>query len=61
MDLLLQEYTAVFDTLIGLLSPRRHNHHNHLLLDTLSVAVRLYRYSQLVKDELERQCRNMLE
>jgi hypothetical protein len=55
MDLLLQEYTAVLDTLIGLLSPRRHNHHNHLLPDTL------YRYSQLVKDELERQCRNMLE
>jgi hypothetical protein len=61
MDLLLQEYTAVFDTLIGLLSPRRHNHHNHLLPDTLSVVVCLYRYSQLVKDELERQCRNMLE
>jgi hypothetical protein len=44
MDLLLQEYTTVFDTPIRLSPRRRHNHHIHLLLDTLPVAVRPYRY-----------------
>jgi hypothetical protein len=61
MDLLLQEYTVVFDTPIGLPLPHRHNHHIHLLLDTSPVAIWPYRYPQLVKDELEHQCHNMLE
>jgi hypothetical protein len=61
MDMPLQEYTVVFDMPIRLPPPHRHNHHIHLLSDTPPVAVRPYRYPQLVKDELERQCRDMLD
>jgi hypothetical protein len=61
MDLLLQEYTTVFDMPIGLPPPRCHNHHIHLLSDTPLVVVRPYRYPQLVKNELERQCRDLPE
>jgi hypothetical protein len=38
-----------------------HNHRIHLLLDTALVAIRPYRYPQLMNDELEKQCRDMLE
>jgi hypothetical protein len=50
MTLLLQEFEDVFATSTRLPPPRRHNHHIHLLPDTLPV--RPYRYPQLVKDEL---------
>ena len=36
------------------------DHRIHLLPGTAPVAVRLYRYPQLQKDELERQCATML-
>jgi hypothetical protein len=58
---LLEEFKDVFATPLGLPPPRRHNHRIHLLLDTPPVAVRPYRYPQLVKGELERQCHDMLQ
>jgi hypothetical protein len=61
MAVLLQDFDDVFATPTGLPPPRRHNHRIHLLLETTPVAVRPYRYPQLVKDELERQCRDMLQ
>jgi hypothetical protein len=61
LNLLLVEFADVFTTPTGLLPPRRHNHCIHLLPDTAPVAVRPYRYPQLVKDELERQCHDMLQ
>jgi hypothetical protein len=39
------------------------HHHNpmiHLLPNTTSIAVQPYRYPQLVKGELKRQCKDML-
>jgi hypothetical protein len=46
---------------VGLLPPRRPNHKIHLLPDSLPVVVHPYRYPQLVKNELERQCCDMLQ
>jgi hypothetical protein len=60
MDLLLDEFEDVFATPTRLPPPRRFNHHRHLLPGTAPMAVRPYRYLQVVKDELERQCRDML-
>jgi hypothetical protein len=40
---------------------RRHDHHIRLLPGSLPVAVRPYRYPQLLKDEIERQCDDMLQ
>jgi hypothetical protein len=60
MAALLVEFDDVFSTPTGLLPPRRHNHRIHLLPDTVPVAVRPYCYPQLIKDELERQCKEML-
>jgi hypothetical protein len=60
MHLLLQEFDDVFATPTGLPPVQRHNHRIHLLPDTPPVAVRPYRYMQLMKDELERQCTDML-
>jgi hypothetical protein len=54
------EFDDVFSTPTELPPPRRHNHRIHLLPDTALVAVRPYSYPQLVKDELEHQCKEML-
>jgi hypothetical protein len=61
LPLLLEEFHDVFDAPTGLPPPRRYNHRIHLLPDTAPVAVRPYRYPQLVKDELECQCHSMLQ
>jgi hypothetical protein len=61
MATLLQEFDDVFSVSTGLPPPRRHNHRIHLLPIMVPIAVRPYRYPQLVKDELERQCREMLQ
>jgi hypothetical protein len=62
MLLLLEEFEDVFATPVGLPPPPcRHNHRIHLLPDTAPVAIRPYHYPQLVKDELERQCADMLK
>jgi hypothetical protein len=61
LEALLDEYTDMFSIPTGLPPPRRHNHRIHLLSGTTPVAVRPCRYPQLVKDELERQCVEMLQ
>jgi hypothetical protein len=61
LEALLDEYTDVFSIPTGLPPPCHHNHRIHLLPGTALVAVRPYRYPQLVKDELERQCADMLQ
>jgi hypothetical protein len=56
LDLLLAKFQDVFATPTGLPPPRARDHRIHLLPETALVAVRPYRYPQLQKDELERQC-----
>ena len=46
---------------MGLPPPRALDHRIHLLPNTPSIAVRPYRYAQLLKDEIEAQCQAMLE
>jgi hypothetical protein len=57
---LLQQHGDLFDEPQGLPPVRVYDHRIHLLPDTAPVAVRPYRYPQLQKDELERQCALML-
>lgn len=57
LGLLLEEFDDLFAEPTGLPPPRSRDHHIHLLPGTAPVAVRPYRYPQLQKDELERQCR----
>jgi hypothetical protein len=45
----------------GLPPPPRHDHRIHLLPGTMPIAVGPYQYPQLLKDEVERQCADMLE
>jgi hypothetical protein len=54
-------YTDIFAEPCGLPPPRRHDHHIRLLPGMPPVAVRPYRYPQLLKDEIERQCEDMLQ
>jgi hypothetical protein len=61
MEVLLDDYVNIFSIPTGLLLPRRHNHRIHLLPRTALIVVRSYRYPQLMKDELERQCVEMLQ
>ena len=51
----------MFATPAGLPLGRPDDHWIHLLPNSAPVAVRLYRYPQLQKDELEAQCATMLE
>lgn len=57
----MQSYADIFAEPRGLPPPRRHDHHIRLLPGTPPVAVRPYRYPQLLKDEIERQCEDMLQ
>jgi hypothetical protein len=59
--LLLEEFVDVFISPTGLPPPRACDHRIHLLPDTKPVAVRPYRYPQLLKDEIETQCQEMLK
>lgn len=61
LGLLLEEFKDIFATPSGLPPPRARDHHIHLLPGTPPVAVRPYRYPQMQKDELERQCRALLD
>jgi hypothetical protein len=56
MEDLLLSYKDVFDEPHGLPPVRRQDHRIHLLPGSPLVAVRPYRYPQLLKDEIERQC-----
>jgi hypothetical protein len=60
LDRLLQEHSAIFEEPRGLPPARPYDHRIHLLSGTAFVVVRLYRYPQLQKDELEHQCAAML-
>jgi hypothetical protein len=60
LDALLQQHTAFFAEPTGFPPARPYDHRIHLLPGTAPVAVRPYRYPQLQKDELERQCAVML-
>jgi hypothetical protein len=61
METLLEGFADLFSIPVSLPPPRRHNHRIHLLPGTAPIAVRPYRYPQLVKNELERQCAEMLQ
>jgi hypothetical protein len=61
MSTLLHDFEDVFTIPTGLPPPRRLNHRIHLQPGTMPIVVRPYRYPQLVKDELERQCHNMIK
>jgi hypothetical protein len=61
MPLLLAEFEDLFAAPRGLPSARAMDHRIHLLPDTPPVAVRPYRYPQLLKDEIERRCDDMLQ
>jgi hypothetical protein len=56
MEQLLQSFESVFQESQGLPPARHCDHRVHLKLGTQPVVVRPYRYPQLQKDELERQC-----
>jgi hypothetical protein len=61
MDTLLQAYSDIFKEPRGLPPARPNDHRIHLIPGTTPIAVRPYRYPQLLKDEIERQCSDMLE
>lgn len=60
MAVLRADYQDIFIEPRGLPPPRRQDHRIHLLPGMAPVAVRPYRYPQLLKDEIERQCEDML-
>jgi len=60
MKLLLAEFADIFTEPTGLPPARLFDHRIHLLPNTPPVAVRPYRYPQLLKDEIEKQCADML-
>jgi hypothetical protein len=61
MQFLLAEFAALFAEPQGLPPSRRADHRIHLLPGTPPVAVRPYQYPQLLKDEIEKQCADMLQ
>ena len=61
LECLLDSYADVFVAPTGLPPARACDHRIHLKPSTEPVAVRPYRYPQLQKDELERQCEEMLQ
>jgi hypothetical protein len=60
LDTLLHTYADIFEEPHGLAPQRMHDHRIHLLPSTAPVAVRPYRYPQLLKDKVKRQCTDML-
>ncbi|WVZ83528.1 hypothetical protein U9M48_030666 [Paspalum notatum var. saurae] len=60
LNSLLDKFAALFQEPAGLPPQRSISHHIRLLLGTTAVAVRPYRYAHIQKDELERQCAEML-
>jgi hypothetical protein len=60
LDILLEQQGTIFSKPTGLPPARPYDHRIHLLPGTEPVVVRPYRYPQLQKDELERQCTAML-
>jgi hypothetical protein len=60
LDTILQGYEDIFAEPTGLPPPRHHDHMIHLLPGTTPVIVHPCLYPQLLKDEVECQCMNML-
>jgi predicted aspartyl protease len=60
LDALLEEFAGLFAEPQGLPPRRRSSHRIRLKPGTYVVAVRPYRYAHLQKDELEKQCGEML-
>lgn len=60
LEVLLSSFTNIFEPPRGLPPQRRHDHRIHLLPNAIPVVVRSYRYPQLLKDEIEKQCDDML-
>ena len=60
MPTLLDEFASVFAEPEGMPPPRSRDHHINLVPGAAPVAVRPYRYPASHKDELERQCSDML-
>ncbi|KAK1695119.1 hypothetical protein QYE76_011816 [Lolium multiflorum] len=60
LDSLLAAFSDIFADPQGLPPPRAHDHHIHLIPGTQPVAIRPYWYPTIQKDELERQCAEML-
>jgi hypothetical protein len=60
MEELLLRFDSLFIEPSGLPPERERCHHIHLILGTAPVAVRPYRYAHAQKQELERQCAEML-
>jgi hypothetical protein len=58
---LLNAYAGIFEEPRGLPPQCRHNHRIHLLPGAAPMAVWSYCYPQLLKDEVERQCIDMLQ
>jgi hypothetical protein len=58
---LLDSFFDIFAEPRGLPPPRRHDHRIRLLSSTTPVVVRPYHYPQLLKDEIERQCDEILQ
>lgn len=61
LKLLIAEFATIFAEPQGLPPPRRADRRIHLLPGTPPVAMRPYRYLQLLKDEIEKQCATMLQ
>jgi hypothetical protein len=61
LDRLLLQFATVINEPRGLPPARPYDHRIHLLPATAPVTVRPYRYPQLQKDELKRQCSAMLQ
>jgi hypothetical protein len=60
LDALFESFADIFNEPHGLPPAHRHHHCIRLLLGTTLVAVQPYRYSQLLKNEIEQQCDEML-
>lgn len=61
LQALLDSYGDILQEPKGLPPVRHHDHHIRLLPGTPPIAVRPYRYPQLLKDEIEQQCDEMLQ
>lgn len=61
MRALLQEFRELFKAPCGMPPKQRYDHRIHLVAGTDAVPVRPYQYPQLQKDELKRQCVEMLQ
>ncbi|KAL4573276.1 hypothetical protein LXL04_020076 [Taraxacum kok-saghyz] len=61
LDSLLEDFADLFETPKGLPPSRPCDHRIRLLKDTEPVAVRPYRYPHLLKDEIEKQCSDMMQ